>query len=175
MRVHEKRDDPTALMLAKVEKRVDDSRFDPIREKYLEPVRVECALGTFELDRRCDWYEGAIDYLGAPCSVLLVVEEGSTDVRVGLARLESLCADLKTLDRKVRQYAARELLENAVEWCEEELTSEQFAERMSNPSICIGSDGSVEFTFDDGGMFWGHVIVVSMDADGMFSGADIAG
>ena len=175
VRVREKKDDPTSLMLVEVEKGVEDSRFDPIREKYLEPVNAESTLGTFELNRRYDWYEGTIDYLGAPCSVLLTVGEGSTDVRVGLTQLESLCADLKTLDREVRQYAARELLENAIDWCEEELTSEQFAERMSNPSICIGSDGSVEFTFDDGGMFWGHVIVVSMDANGVFGGADIAG
>lgn len=174
-RVREKIDDPTALMLVKVEKEVDDSRFDSIREEYLKPVKVESALGTFELDRRYDWYEGTIDYLGAPCSVLLTVEEGSTDVRVALARLESLCADFKTIDRKVREYAAEELLENAIDWCEEELSPEQFANRMSNPSICIGSDGSADFTFDDGGMFWGHVIVVSMDADGVFDGADIAG
>lgn len=175
VRVREKIDDPTALMLVKVEKRVDDSRFDPIREEYLKPVKVESTLGTFELDRHYDWYEGTIDYLGAPCSVLLTVEEGSTDAQVALARLESLCADLETFDKRARECAAEELLENAIDWCEEELTSEQFANRMSNPALCVGSDGSVEFTFDDGGMFWGHVIVVSMDADGVFSGADIEG
>ena len=71
--------------------------------------------------------------------------------------------------------AARELLENAVDWCEEELTREEFMARMSSPSVSVDPDGAVEFAYDDGDMFAGHVIMVYLDPDGTFSDANIAG
>ena len=173
--VRERKDDPTSLFLVKVVKKLKDDRFEPFRQEYLKPVVIENSLGSFTLDRRYDWYEGEIDYLGKACSVMLNVAEGSTDASAALAKLEELCADLPSVDHAARAYAADEMLENASDWCEEELTREEFMERMDNPCITIATDGSVGFMFDDGGMFAGHVITVDMAADGTFEGTDIAG
>ncbi|MDO5119565.1 MAG: DUF2262 domain-containing protein [Coriobacteriales bacterium] len=173
--VRERKDNPTSLFLVRVVKKLKDERFEPFREEYLKPVVIENSLGTFTLDRRYDWYEGSIDYLGKTCTVMLTVEEGSTDATASLAKLEELCVDLSSVDHAARAYAADQMLENASDWCEEELTREQFIERMDYPSITIEHDGSVGFMFDDGGMFAGHVIVVDMAADGSFERADIEG
>lgn len=173
--VRERKDNPTSLFLVRVVKKLKDERFEPFREEYLKPVVIENSLGTFTLDRRYDWYEGSIDYLGKTCTVMLTVEEGSTDATAALAKLEELYADLSSVDHAARAYAADQMLENASDWCEEELTREQFIERMDYPSITIEHDGSVGFMFDDGGMFAGHVIVVDMAADGSFERADIEG
>ncbi len=173
--VRERKDNPMSLFLVRVVKKLKDERFEPFREEYLKPVVIENSLGTFTLDRRYDWYEGSIDYLGKTCTVMLTVEEGSTDATAALAKLEELCADLSSVDHAARAYAADQMLENASDWCEEELTREQFIERMDYPSITIEHDGSVGFMFDDGGMFAGHVIVVDMAADGSFERADIEG
>lgn len=176
--VRQGRKDPASLMLVRVIGRArgtDASRFDAIRDEYTKPVIIERALGKFTLNRRYDWYEGTIDYLGQECDVLLSVDEGTTDTGRAIESLERLCGDLRSVDRQVREYASAELLTNACDWCDEELTPEQFMERMSNPSITIGTDGSIEFMFDDGDMFWGHAIVVWMGADGICRRADIEG
>lgn len=173
--VRKSKEDPKIFLLVRVVEELHEERFETFRQEYMKPVVIHSPLGDFTLDRDCDWFEGRVDYLGKPCSVLLMVEEGSTDASIGLARLEALCADLPSVDRAARNYAADELLETACDWCEEDLTREQFMERMEYPSIRVGDDGSVDIMFDDGGMFMGHVIVVSMATDGSFESADIEG
>ncbi len=175
VRVREGREDPSSLMLVKVVRKLGDPRFDALREEYLRPVELESPLGTFVLNRRYDWFEGAIDYLGNPCDVLLHVAEGSTDGSRALRRLEAVCADLAALDRKARSYAADEMLEDACDWCEEDLTRDDFMARMCDVSLSVDEDCSVELCYRDGGMFAGHVIVVEMDADDEFVQADIMG
>ena len=76
-------------------------------------------------------------------------------------------------DKRVREYAADELLELANDWSQDmdedggavEVTREQFVERMELESIEIRADGSFEFWFADGDMFYGHSIHVSGDME----------
>ena len=175
VRVREGREDPNSLMLVKVVRKLKDARFDALREEYLRPVELVSPLGTFVLNRHYSWFEGTIDYLGNSCSVLLHVPDGSTDGSRALRRLEAVCTDLASLDRKARSYAADELLDCACDWCEEDLTREEFMERMDDVSLSVGEDDSVEFCYQDGGMFAGHVIMVEMDEDDAFVDADIMG
>ena len=175
VRVREGREDPSSLMLVKIIRKLGDSRFDALREAYLRPVELTSALGTFVLNRRYGWFEGTIDYLGNPCTVLLHVVEGSTDGSRALHRLEAICTDLAALDLRARSYAADEMLESACDWCEENLTRDQFMARMDDVSLSVEEDGSIEFDFQDGGMFAGHTIVLQMDADDTFVQADIMG
>ncbi|MBQ6453175.1 MAG: DUF2262 domain-containing protein [Coriobacteriales bacterium] len=182
--VRESKDDPRALMLVKLLGKVNDPRFDTAKADYLAPVVLHDSLCDFTLDKRYDWYSGVIDWLGTQVEVLLNVETGETDASMQLAKLHGICADMAACDARVRAYAAQELLEGARDWAADaaqddeepqELSAEQFQERITPCSISIGDDGSVDFNFDDGNLFWGHVIIVSMDANGEFTGADIAG
>ena len=58
---------------------------------------------------------------------------------------------------------------------EEPLTSEQFKNCMVLKSIAIWTDGSVEFYHNDGDLFFGHYILVTMDSSDRFLDAHIAG
>ena len=76
-------------------------------------------------------------------------------------------------------YAAGELVGLANDWSQEmdddgetaEISKEQFMERMELESIEVRADGSFEFWFADGDMFYGHSIHVSGD---MENGPDAA-
>ena len=82
----------------------------------------------------------------------------------------------------MREYAADDLLSSANDWAEQmedeepqEITKEQFMERMELESIEIRADGSFEFWFADGDMFYGHSIHVSGDMEKGPDRADMEG
>ena len=155
--------------------------FDPDLEAILEeqkkPVTFwEEGLGTFTLNRQVDWFETEIQWLGAEISLVFDAEEDRAEV---LRKAKALLANAVSWDKRVREYAADELLELANDWAEQmedeepqEIAREQFMERMELESIEIRADGSFEFWFADGDLFYGHSIHVSGD---MENGPDDAG
>ena len=148
--------------------------FDPdlkaILEEQKKPVTFwEEGLGTFTLDRRVDWFETEVDWLGGQISLVFDAGEDRAEV---LQRAKALLADAASWDKRVREYAAADLLASANDWAEDgEITREQFIQRMELESIEIRADGSFEFWFADGDMFYGHSIHVS---GGMENGPDRA-
>ena len=80
-------------------------------------------------------------------------------------------ADQNGWDEKVRSFAADQLLEQANDWAQdaagnedgepEEITREQFMERLELDAVQISADGRFEFWFNDGDLFWGHAIHVT--------------
>ena len=148
--------------------------FDPDLEAILEeqkkPVTFwEEGLGTFTLNRQVDWFETEIQWLGAEISLVFDAEEDRAEV---LRKAKALLADAVSWDKRVREYAADELLELANDWAEQmedeepqEIAREQFMERMELESIEIRADGSFEFWFADGDLFYGHSIHVSGDME----------
>ena len=149
--------------------------FDPdlkaILEEQKKPVTFwEEGLGTFTLNRQVDWFETELDWLGAEISLVFDQDENRADC---VMNAKALLADAAGWDRRVREYAADELLELANDWSQDmdedggavEVTREQFVERMELESIEIRADGSFEFWFADGDMFYGHSIHVSGDME----------
>lgn len=144
--------------------------FDPdlkaILEEQKKPVTFwEEGLGTFTLNRQVNWFETAVDWLGTEIS-LVFDREGD---RAGCVRnARALLAGAADWDRRVREYAADELLESANDWTEdeEEITREQFMERMEPESVEISGDGAFQFWFADGELFYGHSIHVTGSLDG---------
>ena len=148
--------------------------FDPdlkaILEEQKKPVTFwEEGLGTFTLNRQVDWFETEVDWLGGQIS--LVFDAGE-DRAGALQNAKALLADAASWDKRVREYAAGDLLVSANDWAEQledeepqEITREQFMERMELESIEIRADGSFEFWFADGDMFYGHSIHVSGDME----------
>jgi len=78
---------------------------------------------------------------------------------------------------KMRQKACDELLSiYNRSWNEgEPIDAETFMNLLSLESIRLYPDGSTEIYFDDGGLFWGHTVIVSLSKDGDFYDAEIAG
>ena len=147
--------------------------FDPelkaILEEQKKPVTFwEEGLGTFTLNRQVDWFETELDWLGGQISLVFDVGE---DRAGALQNAKALLADAAGWDKRVREYAADELLELANDWSQDmdedggavEVTREQFVERMELESIEVRADGSFQFWFGDGDLFYGHSIWVSGD------------
>lgn len=145
--------------------------FDPdlkaILEEQKKPVTFwEEGLGTFTLNRQVNWFETEIDWLGTSVSLTFDKDED----RAGCVKnAKALLASAAEWDKRVREYAAEELTSLANDWAEdeEEITREGFMERMEPESIEVRADGSFEFWFTDGEMFYGHSIHVTGNlADG---------
>ena len=145
--------------------------FDPdlkaILEEQKKPVTFwEEGLGTFTLNRQVDWFETELDWLGAEISLVFDQDENRADC---VMNAKALLADAAGWDRRVREYAADELLELANDWSQDmdedggavEVTREQFMERMELEAVQVEPDGSFEFWFGDGWMFAGHSIRVT--------------
>ena len=158
--------------------------FDPDLEAILEeqkkPVTFwEEGLGTFTLNRQVDWFETEVDWLGTEISLVFDRDGNRADC---VRNAKALLAAAAGWDQRVREYAADDLLSSANDWAEQmedeepqEITKEQFMERMELESIEIRADGSFEFWFADGDMFYGHSIHVSGDMEKGPDRADMEG
>ena len=149
--------------------------FDPdlkaILEEQKKPVTFwEEGLGTFTLNRQVDWFETELDWLGTEISLTIDMEEEREEA---LRNAKTLLASAAEWDKRVRAYAADELVSLANDWSQDmdedgetpTITREQFMERMELESIEIGGDGSFTFWFGDGDLFYGHSIRVSGDLE----------
>lgn len=152
--------------------------FDPdlkaILEEQKKPVTLEAeGLGTFTLNRQVNWFEAEVDWLGTQVS-LSFDREDEAEMERSQDTARALLAGAADWDRRVREYAADELLDLANDWAEESgdedeeaqpVTREQFMERMELEAVQVEPDGSFEFWFADGDMFYGHSIHVTGDLE----------
>lgn len=146
-----------------------DPEMKAILEEQKKPVSIWVPeLGTFTLNRLVNWFEAEVEWLGQPARLDIDREE---DWDACVERAKALMADQKGWDEKVRAFAAEALLEQANDWEQdsagnedgepEEITREQFMERMELDAVQISADGRFEFWFNDGDLFWGHAIHVT--------------
>lgn len=170
------------LLLEILEQDVRHEELEKIREAYTKPVEMDNEIGHFALDRDYDWYEGEIDWLGENCQVMLELDaEGADTADKAMDALRRLVEDLASWDERIRRFAAKELVELANDWREEEdeevadITPEEFAKRIEISEISVDADGDMEITFNDDDMFWGHYIVVYANISGGLERAQIEG
>ena len=169
--------DGRRLLLLDLPEQAFHPELDTILQEQKMPVTFwEDGLGTFTLDRKVDWFETEVDWLGTEISLVFDRDEDRADC---IRNAKALLAAAAGWDERVRAYAADDLLVSANDWAEQmedeepqEITREQFMERMELESIEIRADGSFEFWFADGDLFYGHSIHVSGD---MEHGPDDAG
>lgn len=144
-----------------------DPEMKAILEEQKKPVSIWVPeLGTFTLNRLVNWLEAEVEWLGQPARLDIDREE---DWDACVEQAKALMADQKGWDEKVRSFAADQLLEQANDWAQdaaegeepEEITREQFMERLELDAVQISADGRFEFWFNDGDLFWGHAIHVT--------------
>lgn len=110
--------------------------------------------------------------------MLYLAAETEDEANHSLAAAASL-PQLSSYIISAKSFAADSLIElKNGEWRDEgdvKLTHNQFVERLTTESIAFYPDGDVELNFGDGGLFSGHVVLVSGTTKGNFSDATIAG
>lgn len=86
---------------------------------------------------------------------------------------------LRALDREAKSYAAKELLPTKNDfWLndgEKEMSERTFIQMIKLESITVRDDGSYDFWYKDGDIFWGHSIEVRSEPDKGFFDASMQG
>lgn len=156
-----------------------DAELQAQAQKLQEPVTFEDRqFGTFTLDRRVDWYEAETHWMSKPVRLSFNADEPDK-MGKSLATARQLWADESAWQQKIDRCALEHLLDlkndNWLGEEETEVSPEEFAERMRIESISVQSDGSFEFWYDDGDLFWGHTIMVSGSLESGCTDAGIHG
>ncbi|WP_034487841.1 DUF2262 domain-containing protein [Butyrivibrio fibrisolvens] len=170
------------LLIKILEEDVQNEKLIELQRRLSKIVEIDTPYGKFELDRSMSWFEAEIECCGYTFTVFL-----ETDEENGEKADDAREVFLKTLngfeefDKKMKDYAARNLLDSANEWLEskegehELITEEKFIEAMEISEMTVSPDGSMTMYYSDGDMFWGHSIEISVDEDGTISDVGIAG
>ncbi len=181
------------LLLEVLERDLQEPRLGEILTAYMQPVElVDELCGSFQLERRFDWFVGCVDWLGEECSVSLECdkecdkecENGSETATQSLAAFKQIYGSLAAWDEAFRAFAAAELTELANDWQAEDeddaepITEADFMRRMTISEFTIDPDGDYSAYYDDDDMFFGHVIMVEgnvAEGPGVIDSAYIAG
>lgn len=146
------------------------------------PNKKNKVLGELIWDERLNWYEASVPFAkkGDPVRIYLNASE-EKELKKVIARAEAIVGELATLDKKAKQAAVDDLLELKNDaWLdedndEEEVDAKEFKSKMRLEGISIYDDGSSEWYYADGDLFWGHTILMDLSKSGEFSNAHIAG
>lgn len=169
-----------------LERDCQENRLQSILDEFQKPVILQ-PKGCQELvlDKSLGMFNGEGQWNGCECLVHLDVDEEEAEIAEdALETWSKLLENSADWDKKAREYAAKELVDNANDWlydgAEEdeevkEITEEDFARRMILSEVCISTEGDFDIYYDDDDMFWGHVIIVSGNIRDGISDAEIAG
>ena len=130
---------------------------------------TDSILGAFKAGKY--GYDGKIDFNGKPVRI-------SLDDKEGIKTAQAVQKELSSLLPEASAFAAEELTELANEWLEddaEEITEEDFIERISLSEISILKNGRYVLWFKDGRMFHNHAVCVYGSIDGHFETAVVEG
>ncbi len=157
----------------------NDAELQARLAELTKPIIVEDErLGRLVYDREFEQYDGSIDWNGASVTLHVYVDDPD-EHEAACATARGLLRDQKAWAKRVADYAVQELLELKNEsWLEEdesEVAAQDFVARMTLNTIAVSGDGSFEFWHDDGGLFWGHSIVIAGSLEGGLVDADIPG
>ena len=92
-----------------------------------------------------------------------------------MAVLRRICEDDKAFDARVRRQTCDQTMDLLADWYDEEITEEEYMQRMGVPTITISEDGGIDFSFDTGDLYAGHALVVSVDEAGNVQSTDLVG
>jgi hypothetical protein len=153
---------PQALLETLVGVVTSDAELNHHSSQLQQPVTLEDpTFGIFTLDRRVDQFTAEVVWEETRISLNLSESAQAEDA---LKTAHTLWEDRVGWNRRVRDYAVQELLSDKYDaWLsddEAKLTPDEFKARMALDSITVYPDGSFDFWYDDGDLFWGHSIQI---------------
>jgi hypothetical protein len=137
-------------------------------------------LAGIRWDARSNWWRGSVD-LTSFHAIEVCISVAESDYEQVIERVGELCLVIRKNELSYRESAAEALLSlHNDTWNEgEPISRAEFISRMKMESMVVSSDGEsglvTELYYDDGDLFWGHVIAVSLTEEGHFEAANIAG
>jgi len=142
------------------------------KKPFVDPV-----LGTLTWNDNLDWWDARLELRpGLAISVHVAPGAGEDDA-TAVATGRRFIDWLRSHEPDACRFAATKLLNtHNSSWNDEEpISAQAFAERMTLDAVGIDPEGSASLYYDDGDLFWGHCILVSVTKDREFAGANIAG
>jgi uncharacterized protein (TIGR03067 family) len=139
------------------------------------PIK-DAVLGQLTWDDNFDWWAAQVE-LKPGLIIDVHVEPGNRDDETAVATGREFVRWLQQHELAARRFAAAQLLDTHNDaWNEGELISARtFAGQLRLESVGIDEVGRASLYYDDGDLFWGHCIVVSVRENGEFENANIAG
>ncbi|MBC8078113.1 MAG: DUF2262 domain-containing protein [Chloroflexales bacterium] len=137
----------------------------------------DAALGRLTWDDNFDLWDATIA-LPPASNVGVQIDLGTDqDDAAAIVTGRAFVDWLRAHEPEARAYAASLMLDgyNSDWGDDEQLTPAAFAERLTLEEIAVGSDGDATLYYNDGDLFGGHVVIVSLDANRTFTDANIAG
>ena len=136
------------------------------------------AFGSLVWNADLDWWSGAADV--APGHRIDLHVEAANDpaaLRAAVTRAELAWERLRVAEPSVRAAVAGQMADAHNGYCDpaDEVTPEQFADRLRLLSAKFEAFGTVELVYADGMLFGGHWIIVPVGADGTVGEASEAG
>ncbi|MCX7747473.1 MAG: DUF2262 domain-containing protein [Clostridia bacterium] len=183
VRLQVRRGEKSMMLIKVLETEYRDDDLEMILQDSMKPVFYnDEVLGEFELDKSVTLFEKKISWAGEEGSLYFDLDEDKNVMKSALDTAYALFNEQDEWNRKIRGYASDELVELANEWLQDndeaetdEITKEMFIDFMELDSINVFPEGEFEIFFFDGGMFWGHAIIVSGNINGNLTSAHIAG
>ncbi|MGI4789656.1 MAG: DUF2262 domain-containing protein [Janthinobacterium lividum] len=133
-------------------------------------------LGMLTWDSLLEWWEGNREITPGHM-VSVSVSADDTPVDSVLNRAGQMFQHVQSEEFNLRQAAADTLLILHNENWSDGLPIDRdiFAARMAISDFAFYDNGSTEISYDDGNLFWGHTIIISLNEDGTFQDASISG
>lgn len=179
IRVRLSTDDYRAIYEEALPMEAPDEELNRIAEQLQQDVIIRSvAFGEFKLDRRLNQFEADVTWNGDEIELRIEAHDDGIPVE-RMATARKLWADQKGWQNQIDEFVVRELLElkndNWLEEDEEPLTASEFTSRLYLESVCVDEDAEFVFWYDDGELFWGHIIEVRGNIQTGISSAGIAG
>ena len=126
-------------------------------------------FGSLAWNADLDWWSGAAEIApGQRIDIHVQAANNPAELHADIVRAGRSWDWLRSHEPAVRTAVAGQMTEAHNGYCdpEDDVTEHQFAERLRLNSALFESDGTVELTYADGGLFGGHWIIVPIAADG---------
>ncbi|MEI0478110.1 DUF2262 domain-containing protein [Brachyspira pulli] len=168
---HSKFDDNCFLFIKLISNNYNDKSLSSILENYNRfQFYNDNILGTFKLNETIGMFENKINWIGNEIKIYF----DNLDVKYNkyfTDSLKKIIQDKKYLDKKLKEYIYSNII---MEEYKNFITKKDFISKIILESINIYKD-YIEFCFDDGEIFGGHLITINADNNYNFKEVYISG
>ncbi len=98
-----------------------NDELEKIKTEKMKPIFLENKYGKFNFDFELNWFDNKIEIDGNKIHVAINIEEKNEEAEELCKKLEEYLDNFHENDKANREYAAKELIETAKDWSEEEL------------------------------------------------------